>query len=200
MKGSLFSAAVLSVIFYADADLVIYSDDFLTTPPGWSVSTSNPSTNFISFGPTGVQLRSYSGWINFRNQSVVTVPWGTDHLNLTATQQTVLFSEGYYVPLAGLGYYVDGSWQDYLYFQYIEGGADTSISTPIDVDFAVPAGSVVGFELGTCIDAVAGGPREMRSLAPAPVESRFRVTDFVLTAVGDIGLDESTWGSIKSLF
>lgn len=197
MRAALFLVSASATLYFASADLILYSDDFETTPPGWFVKKTNPPYSSIIFTSQGVHLQACSGLIDFQTDSLVVVPDGTDHLHLSASQTSLLCSTQLEVAFVFVRMGVNGVWpEEYIYSNYAYGGGRVLDDTPIDVILQAEPGSVIGFQFRAGISYYAGHGEERG----ADLESNITLTDFVLTAVGDIGFDQETWGGMKTLY
>lgn len=207
MERLLLIPVLMFAVQQSDAQpLTLYTDDFLTTPVGWTIIFNPPSSppdniSTVDFGIQGASFSMYA-WKTFgaqyrifmTNPSVAVVPSGIDHLNLTAAQ---ILHTGTYGAWAfgGIELLLNGTNMGYVY-DFTDPGY---LADPVNVDilsseFGYVAGDTIGFKIYTSLLSMMDREYEYWW-----GRLHWDLTDFTLTAYDEEQLHRYTWGEIKTL-
>jgi hypothetical protein len=182
--------------------IVLYTDDFLTTPVGWTVQNNYPYISTFNFGPLGASffMSIKQTWpamysLSMFNPSVAVVPFGIDHLNLYASQQGHTGTFGAWATLR-IDLMVNGSVVETIYSV----NDPLTVEDPINIDI-IPSefGCMPADTVGFLIRSQLLSQMDPRDLYWAGI-IRWHVTDFTLTAYDEAALQRLSWGEIKTVF
>jgi len=185
---------------------VLYTDDFLTTPTGWTIWINPPSSpplriSTLDFGLQGASFFMFHqpnfpsvSYIHMKNSAVAIVPSDIDHLNLYASQINYTTTSGAWA-LGVIHLLLNGSDVGSLFSTEYHPGGDPINVDIIPSEFGYMPGDTIGFHILS----------QVLSYEDSEDQSwfgilRWHITDFTLTAYDENALYHSTWGSIKTFW
>lgn len=197
MKFTILSAILFAAFGFSEA-VVLLQTDFDQLPPGWS---SDEDWVFGSFGAAlcvSIQDTTWSGEFSTEGEPPVRylVPEGTDSV-VVDINHWVLLSAGEVKSDASSSAMIQlwtsqSGWGDYIYYNTVSDSFFTQEMVSSYVLDSIPPDTFLGFRFRG--DLISGS---LDSYA----EVIWQVNEMTVTAYGtSLGLDPSTWASIKAGF